>query len=538
MLQLSCKNMKIVQEANKNILKLTLAELQKEAMPVRPTAPTKTEMKEQGWFVDPEFKHKTPIPNVGVRKVQEIDKELSISLPKIFKLKEKDIRHINNADYIIIDIDPARKYLKRQKGVDLIEKDGGLWYPGKVRVINLANGNVEVFAHDDIKDQLESQANRISEESRKKINQEIAKYNKRIDELDAATANLSRLPLQLGRVDSMLNERIETLNGIIASKEAELEESKTMPSGVEKFHSEVSENIAGGGLPEKDFIDHVLYRYIGHYDQLVKDLKDGNLQIPANLGNQEAVKQKLMSLGDLAFKELLQSREDAHAVAPKKPFNIMDFQEGKLEDIPEGAVPTSDKATGYSSYESYSGSLYNTIQNSQKDLSQLQTIKNDILNIGQTIGNSPKNEEFLSSPEGQTLVQQLIDLCNNGLSPFVERYSKGIVENGRIDTRKMGSGGQIGNALLIVVFVRIYKIIATMLAKAGKPIQSIDDAVVESSKTTAPEQNPVNPVNPAPANPVNPEDQVKASSKKTIKLSKAQWLNIGKQAGWLKVSQS
>ena len=105
-----------------------------------------------------------------------------------------------------------------------------------------------------------------------------------------------------------------------------------------------------------------------------------------------------------------------------------------------------------------------------------------------------------------------------------------------IDVRKMGTEGQVGNAFLIVTFVRIYKIIAVMLKKAGKTIQPLE-AAIDAQHAEAPVQD--QPVLEEPnREQVQSANGVKlvktAAGKMILTFTKTEWQAIGKKAGWLR----
>ena len=106
--------MKLITSSGKTILKLTLAELHKEAMPIN-IDPIKPKLKEDGWAVDPSGIFDQPIQDVGVRKVKKVDPTLDLSLPKIYHVKPEDAYNIEGKLCIIIDVDPPKEYKRVPK---------------------------------------------------------------------------------------------------------------------------------------------------------------------------------------------------------------------------------------------------------------------------------------------------------------------------------------------------------------------------------------------------------------------------------------
>jgi hypothetical protein len=503
------------------------------AMPLSVPQPITEQMmgnKNEGWALDIEGAQ-TP-PDMGIKKVEEALPGFDLTLPKIIRYRPSDIRTINGKKCLVVDYEESKDYQRITKATPQRVKDMlvGNHYPGLVRTINLDTGMPETFTYDDVFDQIKGQSEVISEESRQKINKEIQAYNKRIDELDAATANMSRLPLQIAKAEDMVRERISVLETIIAVTDAKIEELKSQkPAGIGEMEEHVEQAIKGGNLGEKDFVDYVVHHYAYRYDELVNDLQSGALQIPAGIQNAANLKIRLMNMGQAAFDSYTTKKKERMTEKPvTSPFDIANQDiVGNLQELQQGDVPASYKTPGFHNLKGYIGSLQGTIIGCRKNRDRLVPIADGMAEIRNTIGKLPagqRSQEYVSGPEGQVLLDQIADLCNNKLRGWAETFSRDIVDQtGRIDTRHFGKSGSMGNAMLIVALTRLFKIMSTFLKKSGwtKPDEAQAAQIAESIDIGA--EHPV---------PVQVPVQ-QAKTKTTIKLSKAQWKEIGRNGGWL-----
>ena len=505
------------------------------AMPVSIPSHIKQKMRgtgNEGWAVDPEAE-RTP-PELGVRKLEEVAPGMDLTLPKIFRYKPSDIRTINGKQCLVVYTEEPKNYKKVTKAVAQYVQDkltplpnGEQHYPGLVRAINLETGEPEEFPYDEVIAQIKAPSEAIGEETRKKVNAEIQAYNKRIDEIDAATANLSRLPLQIARAEKMVRDRITVLDAMIAATSVKHDQAKAQkPQGIGEMEGHVDQAIKGGGLGEKDFIDHVAHAYAYRYNDLVKDLQSGALAVPAGIPDAANLKLRLMNMGQAAFDAYTAAKaKRLEQKPPAAPFDI-EKQDvvGNLQELQPGDVPASYKVPGFHNLQGYLGSLWGTIKGCEKDRDKLLPIADGMAEIAQLIGSLPpgqRSQEYVTGPEGQELLHKLAELSNQRLRPFTESYSKDIVDpSGRINTRHFGTSGSMGNAMLLVVFTRLFKIISTFLKNSGyqKPTEEAGQLA-----DTVMEQVPVQ----APVQASNKEDRMK------VKISRTFWESIGKQGGWM-----
>lgn len=523
------------------------------AMPVSIPSDVNQKMRgtERGWAFDPEAKKGAlPVghPDLGKKVLEDVAPGFDLTLPKIYRYSPNDIKTINGKKCLVVDFEVGNDS-KRTKATPkrVMDRLIGNHYPGVVRTINLETGLPEEFNYDDVFDQVKAQSEAISEETRAKVNKEIQSYNKRIDEIDAATANLTRIPLQIAKAEGMVRERIQTLDAMIAGTQAKISETQSQkPEGMAEYEGHIDQSISGGNLNEKDFIDFVTSKYAHKYDQLVKDLQSGAIAVPASIPDPANLKLKLMNMGQAAFDdheaEAKKKKEDEGKL-PAKPFDI-EQQDivGNLQELQHGDVPSTNKSTGFYNLEGYIKSLYATVKSCEKNRDALIPIADGMAELAQKIGGLPpgqRSQDHISGPEGQDVLYMMADLCNNKLKGWSETFSRDIVDEfGRIDTRHFGKSGSVGNAMLIVTLTRLFKILSTFLKKSGykKPDEALINSIADGIDAGQHEQVPV-------------QVPTQASVKKTVKVANGEWtpgmasaytagLNDGKSGSPMDVSKS
>ncbi len=492
------------------------------AMPVSIPSDVNQKMRgtERGWAFDPEAADKHP--DLGKKVLEDVAPGFDLTLPKIYRYSPNDIKTINGKKCLVVDFEEGKDYPKTTKATPkrVMDRLVAGRYPGIVRAINLDTGMPEEFSYDEVFSQIKTQSEALSEETRNKVNKEIQSYNKRIDEIDAATANLTRIPLQVAKAEAMVRERISTLDAMIAGTEAKISEMKSQkPAGLGEYEGHLDQSIKSGNLNEKDFIDFVTSKYAHRYDQLVNDLQSGSLVVPASISNPANLKLKLINMGQAAFDDhaaKAQKRKDDEGKLPAKPFDI-EQQDivGNLQELQPGDVPATYKSTGFYNLEGYIKSLYATVKSCQKNRDALIPIADGMAELAQKIGSLPpgqRSQAFISGEQGQEVLFEMADLCNNKLKGWSETFSRDIVdESGRIDTRHFGKSGSVGNAMLIVTLTRLFKILSTFLKNSGykKPDENLSNSIAEGIDSGMHESVPV------PAN--------QASAKTTVKVAAGEW---------------
>ena len=496
------------------------------AMPVHVSPDTNQKMRgpnDRGIAIDTEATDE--IPDLGKRKLEEVAPGFDLTLPKIYRYTPNDIKTINGKKYLVVYLEEGKPVNKVTKATPKRVTDRliGNRYPGIVRGLSLETGLPEEFSHDEVFSQVKAQSEALSENTRAEVNKKIQAHNKRVDGIEAATANLTRIPLQIAQAESEVKERISTLDAMIAGTQAKISEVKNQkPAGMEEYEGHIDQAIKGGNLNEKDFVDYVASKYAHKYDQLVKDLQSGALMVPAGIPDPANLKLKLMNMGQAAFEanaEKSLKRKEDESKPPAKPFDIEQQDVvGHLQELQPGDVPASYKSTGFYNLEGYIKSLYATVKSCEKNKNALIPIADGMRELAMKIGTLPpgqRSQDYITGPEGQEVLYMMADLCNNKLKGWSETFSRDIVdEQGRIDTRHFGKGGTIGNAMLIVALTRLFKVISTFLKKSGykKPDEELAGNIADGIMG---QDEPV-PVQVPTNNPT-------ASAKKTVKTAAGEW---------------
>jgi len=443
---------------------------------------------------------KTP-PNTNVGPLKAIDPLIALSFPKIYNYKPSDIKQIEGHNYLIVDID---------------KKAGNAKNPAYIKAIDIDTGNMVSLLKNETMPILEQGATELSRETLNKVNGQINLHNQRINEIDQATSNLTLLPLQLKRASDLIVRRVDDLNGIISATQSKMDAPK--PESIGNWEEEIRNVLLTGDLNEVDFVDTVLQNYLYRYDELVSDLESGSLIIPANIADPEALKAKLTSIGNVAFDSYVASLEKRKEESDRKRsvqddgsanFDINEFNDDPLQPLELDDMPRSYKSKGYRSYDAYKSSFSATIASSNMQKQGLEKIQSSLDSLASMIGNLGKGERsnnFLkNTDEGQAVVNSIRDFANQKLSPFVAQYKKDIVgKSGKVDQAKLGRGGSVGNATLVVTFSRLYKVLAEMLRKldSGEEIAGETNDQIEQARTSVnpsvgqdemqePEGNPV-----------------------------------------------
>jgi len=502
------------------------------AFPVNVTGPAKT-MLPEGWAVDPKGA-RTP-PGTTITNLRELDPEIDLSIPKIYKITQDQVRTIDGKDFLLLTIDEPRDYQRVTKRTPkrVVERltpnpDGKTQhFPGIVRAIDLDTGEAVEFDAEPVLDIIRAKSQAISEETRARLNKEIRAHNERLSNIDAAAADLTRLPLQLGRARDAVEERIAVLEeNIIPSKKAELAEAeKGPPSGVSQLKQEVEDTMLGATLDEKNMIDHVITNYVYRYDQLVSDLSDPEnptYQAIAKIGGEPLV-EHLKDMGQLSFDSYMAAQKSKDKPSKKEPFDLSQFPSIPIQEIPEGGIPVQEGATGHRDWGAYVRGLKATISNAEKDKVSLKSISKSLEDTAQWIGSpAVKNrgiKALRTTPEGQEAIAKLRDVANNQIGNFAGRYKRDIIDkSGNLDTAKLSREGTLGNALLIPVFARLYNVIKKLLENAGVAL----------------EEGPQEGAGPVPEQV--PAEQVQTASSKKPIITQAMWLEAGRKASWVKTS--
>lgn len=519
------------------------------AQPINPK--NRADLQNAGYGVDPEGNTKLPSyvrqGDLEAKGLKDFASDLT--LYKIVKLDPNDVRDINGGSsfpsgtFIILNITPSKQYKNKMKAMEGLMDENKV-FPGAIKTLNVTDGTIVNFgpirfseankAETDVKKtdlasifnqiQTQAKAKSRSDQSWKEINAAVREYNVRLDLSDDASANLTVIPAQLYKVKRDISKRIESLNRIIEHFDSKLTEKK--PAGVEEFQKDTDQLLLSDELSEKDYKDTLLNKYYNNWEQLVQDLKStpSPIRIPNTISNPEEFKQKMLSLAELIIQRQKEDIENKNRPREEQQLDISSFDENEqLKELSEEDIPFSEEAKGYKSFHSETQSYGQTKRGSELDRSQLQSISDGIGEVINMLNGLPKGSrgiEALKTPDGQKIVDEFINLCENKFKVFLNRYRNGIVENGKIDLRKVGTSGSTGNGLIIISFVRIWAITAKMLNKIGVQMQKPEESIVQQSG----EPSSLSTSTPAPSSTLAPTSK----SKMIIKIAKSQWDGLKK----------
>ena len=528
--------------STKKVMTVKASALQRIAMPVPISEDIRRRLPGDNLAIDPAGNRE--VPGLGKTRMRAINENLDPTLPTIGRFNSDQIRSIHGQRYIILDVwkdsngQPNKQYktvpvarnaLKTQPPEVIATITPTAYFPGTVRVLNLDSGLPERFTYDEIEPVLREAAERISRQTMDRYNQAVRSYNRRIDNIGPATSNLTVLPLQLRSLEDAVRHRIENLNGMIAALQARLGErteggptARNTPQVITDWEAYVDSQISGGGLEERDFIDAVIWRYAYRYDELLRDLRQGQIPMPhgtaegANPNLQNHLEQVALAAYEEHLEDQLEERFLRQAGPGINPYETLasglesnqiqlsqnlsaDEQAtvrrnlagnarakartwtarpgfdisrqdilGTIPEATQGDFPVSHAVAGHANWASTSKSDYAAMKNCERDRDELTVIADGLTTVREAIARLPEGQRgnFLSSPEGQPVLDRIEQLANTHLRRFTERYSPNIVDpaTGQLDKKYLlnRTGGE-GNAYVAVILSRAFKILATTL---------------------------------------------------------------------------
>jgi hypothetical protein len=521
------------------------------AMPVAIPEELKSRMMEQGWYIDPEGTSKVPsyLRKKDVEPAGLYDLISDTSLIKIFKPSENDIKDVDGGEsfasgnFIILSVADPKTYAKVPgKLKDYVDENKV--FHGSIKAISTQDGNLYNFgpinftqtSHEEtnrqkrdlahVFHQINTQAKRRSLQQMERANQAANAWNARLEKALLQAGNLTHLPLQLRSTRDQVQERIVDLDRIINRANEVLEEAK--PASIEAVEQHIDEQLASARLVEQDFKDHVLNKYYYNWEKLVSDLESGELQIPPSIPNSEDFKNRLLQLGRIAYDRYRENKE--LSIQPKEvtqQFDIGTYDTSQpLTQLTEQDMPYTVTTRGYVSYEGFIKDWWNKKRGSQKDKQELEGVIggiNEILEYIKDLPEGTRGERYLSTPEGQAILDRIQEICQNNFKVFIERYRTSIVDDdGKIDFKKFGPSGTAGNGLVVVALHRLWTVISKM-------INSLKERVnVEMGVDAVPPPSIGQDVSQDVSPEVAPSDVTSSIKRKVIKISKSQWNTMSK----------
>jgi len=487
---------------------------------------------EEGWVVDPKG-NVTP-PEVGKRKLKEVNPVDILELPKIYYYNTNDIRMINGNPCVVLDV-----------------KKSGPRTVGFVKVFDTEKGLVEDLPYEGTIEQIEDEKLRLRQSTLEDVNQKVKEYNAILSKIEQSSRSVPTLTPQLWALIRKVDDRIGSLDGIIAAKQRERESGG--PSGTKELSVGIDEAVNSGGLSVQDFVDTVLYQYMYRYDELVEKLSNNAIPMPSSANDPEALREALMNVANLAYQEYetsLQTKKllenykgryqeliddlnngaidipaivdneafraslvgKAQKAMEKKPQEIKEVELKELREMTLDQIPSpKPKATGYQSIESYTKSLNATIKSCETEKEYLEKSKaqiKELIDYLNGLNTGERSNQFLTeTAEGRAVVDQIRQTAND-LLEFVKRYKMTVVDSeGNINPMAMGRKGSTGNAIIVISFSKIYNTLSQILDNLQKGIDVFDT-----------EENVVEDIAEEPVEEPAPESELMPQSESQNKI--------------------
>ena len=383
-----------------------------------------------------------------------------LSLPAVYKIDPNKMVTIGGESYYILDYSEP-KTVGRRSVINGQTYEKGQRYEGEVVAIPINSSSLSpVSLPYDVLQHITATTQK--EATLQRINEKIRWYNARIQELNKATG-LTRLALQLKQTENDVDERIATLQAMIASIQQQ-EQNADFEAPHESWIQQEIAKASRGELPIMDAFHTIMYAYQSSYQRLLDDLQGGQLQVPPQLRTLlvAMATQELRNRGEAQEDKQNHNRlRQERMETPGEPDTHVDggeLQEMTADDIPAPTVPTLKK---FRSPGHYRGSLRQEVNSMQRDLTELEGVKTSLTQLRSYVGELEKGqraESYLRTPEGQTIIRRIAELME-GIKRFARRYVVPLVVDGKINSKLMGQEGSMGNAMLVTSLNRILKVI-------------------------------------------------------------------------------
>lgn len=522
-------------------MKIKDIKLIRTAMPVpMPTPQERRRMMEEGIGVSPHVPHakhtKEELPNTGKKELAEIiknaaegffsslsdtDKKTVMQLPAIHQLDPDMLVDIDGQNYYVVQIaqsESPKKSIIR----DGVEYKAGQTYPGKIVCLKADTGEVVQFPFqgtvEKIKQPLENKQ-RIMQN----MNTEIAAYNKKLETIEKAS-HTSRLALQIQSAEQDVNERLETINRMIDVIQQK-QDNPTQSQGHTEWMERLFDDVRNRRMSLLDAFHTISYQYQNRPEQLVSDIESGTLDVP------QEIRQALLAMATQEARNKQQEANDERQESANREVRKQEewIPEGGIEEHPlpfvtQDDIPGGDykRLPAYSRPENINNQTIRQLTSLTNDRQEITATKESLTGLRQYIGaleKSQRSNEFLSSPEGQTVIQNVLEQLNN-IKQFVKRYKTNLFEDGKINSKLFGTSGKaMGNALLAVSLNKILNVIYETIKPFIQPDSGPDSGTPSVAPTTTPV---VTPTEETVRQPVTSMFNLSTKTTK-ISMSKSLW---------------
>lgn len=441
-----------------------------------------------------------------VQLFNEMSPVTVLQLPKIFAPNDSNIVEIDGQQYYLAHVTesktPGKSDPKRglQKGVH---------YDGKIICLNMDSGQPIEFSYDEY-------ANRITtpdinrRRSMEEVNEAINKYNQKIVGINKALG-VEKLALQFTWIEGQIEERLQTLQGQLNAVQRKQDNPLSTSEGYREWIDFLRDGVSNRRFPLRDTFDTLIFLHKLNPQQLAEGIENNSVEVP------QEIRAALLAIAYKEMEMIQEKREDAISkeeertermespLPEDKEPELQQLRPMTLEEMPETKYR---KATEYQTLQSWAQSLYSQRTGIERNINELQELKNTFDSARQYLGALEKGTrgvDFLRSPEGRAIVDNLRAFLDRSES-FLKKYAIDVIKDGTINPQLMGRSGQLGNALIGVALLRIYTTIKQNLERV-------------ESETVPSERQPISRDVPV-ASPLEPVSEAKDKIKK---LSEALW---------------
>ena len=446
----------------------------KTAMPVpMPSAEERQRMLQDDYAVAPYTGHSPQsvehLPYTGKSELAKLlqdktfdglDPKTVLQLPTIHKLDRNMMVEINGDNYYIVHVVPSKE-VGRKSVYDGVEYVKGDRYAGKIVAIRATDGEAVEFPYDETVDKIRM-PQELKEETARNMNEKIRAYNSKLEKINQASG-MTRLNLQIVSAEQDIEERVETLVGMINSVKEKQNNPADM-SAHDEWIQRIFTQVENREISLVDAFHTISYMYMDKPEELIQDIENSSINIP------DEIKNALISMAHQEIRNREQNIEkQRQETINREQRKEEEWSEDTIEEKPIGEISDTDipggsykKLPSYVRPEKMQGSLHKTITGLQKDLQELTAVGQALQSLRNYIGDLEKGQRsnsYMQSKEGQEIVDNII-LYLNEIQAFSKRYKENIIQDGTINPKLFGTNGKsLGNALLAITLKNIIVII-------------------------------------------------------------------------------
>jgi len=502
----------------------TLSKIYKLSREVPLPEDIKSQMAQEGVFAL--LERNPALPNMGIKEIKAIlndlrssgaaeflnhvDPDTALSLPYIYKPNENNLIEIDGKNYYAVSItepEPPRE-AKRRQTVNGTEYQKGQTIPGtsgEIILMDAETGNPETMNFTEIAPRIRRPVS-IRQNTLNKINNEIRLWNEKVSSIENSTG-ATRLEAQVLAAKDRIQSRINDLNGQETSIQNSIRNPRDVSQGYEAWLNYLKDNYQN--FNPRDIFDTLLFLHQSNPPELLTKLESGEIRVPEdvrrvliNIATQEQAKKQEKTQKEQEKRQEEMQRREEELPEGKEPIET-ELVPLTLEDVPEKKYEVPSK---YKTLHTWTSSLNHALAGIRRDKIDLENILATFEGLIRYITGIRRSNEFLSSPEGRGVIDELKQFLN-AAQVFIKRYNVDIMENGKVNSKLLGRSGTPGNAFIAIRLNNIYTIIQ----------RNIRDIEVKQLAT----QEQVRVPTPAPV--PTPTMPVSYTKDKIIKMASLLW---------------